>query len=263
MITKPLPGAQINWLHPSARGQVLNLLCNEGAGNQVWDYSLKGNHGILNGPTWASGRNEEWTLNFVASNPDNIIIPKESEIITGTHDWTLAIWVKPTTNPAVACMGLQWQVESGWNDYLLVGVAATMRVAVYHPGEILLVSDVANAIDVGVWQQFVLTRNGDNYALYKNGSEISTGNPAGVDLGSGPPNVDYYIGTSFTEIQAFDGLHGGEIVWQRALSATEVMEQYLCPYCIFEWPEPAKFYVSVVGVPIPSFMRHYRNMRMN
>jgi hypothetical protein len=216
---------QIPLQHPSDDDLVLHLPYQEGTGGVVFDLSGNENHGILESPAWMPG-NDGWALNFIASDPDNITISKESEIITGTHDWTLAIWVKPTTNPAVACMGLQWQSESGRNDYLMAGVVATMVVAVYHPGEVKLVSDVANAIDIGVWQQFALTRNGDNYALYKNGLEISTGNPAGVDFGSGPPFTDYKIGSYVTGSQAFDGLHGGESVWQRALSADEVMRLY-------------------------------------
>lgn len=256
---KPPAGTLIKSGHLGTRELAGYWLLNEGAGSRTQDISGNKNHGTINGPTWGPGK-DGYELDFVTANPDNIIIPKESELITGTHDWTLSTWIKPATNPAVSCIGLQWRRTSADNDYLMVGVAALMRVAVYHPGEVKLVTDVANAIDVGVWQQFAITRNGDNYILYKNGLQISTGNPAGIDFGSGAPFSDYYIGSSSTDIQGFDGLHNGTIIYSRCLSAAEIMQLYTNPYAMLQQQQVWQWFVAAPGVKIPVFYHHYKQM---
>lgn len=174
----------------------------------------------VTGATWTSqGRNFD-------GNDDHLTLLAASNIITGTNDWTLSEWIKPDTNPAVAIMGMEWLSAAGTNPiYLLVGVVATMRCAAYLPGETLLVADVANAIDIGVWQYFSIAKSGNNYSLRKNGVEISTGT---LTVNFGTPTTLYFIGNDdFTpHTQGFDGLIGELKLYNRGLSSVEDMRLY-------------------------------------
>lgn len=82
---------------PPDLGTVLYLPGLPGAGSKVYDRSPYGNHGTINGATWARLPSGLWYNSFDGTD-DKITIPHATSLNL-TNTWTLGAWVKADAVP--------------------------------------------------------------------------------------------------------------------------------------------------------------------
>lgn len=258
MITKPFPGARINWLHPCAKGQILSLLFNEGTGNQLWDYSLKGHTNIIHGPAWTprtlgGSSVDGWVLDF---NPVNDYVGSSFNFrndIGNGNPFTLISWINLD--------------EYGSRDH------ATVLGSTYSGSErtYFLIRNTGNpfiglgdwyaessgvGLTLDVWQHYAVTYDGSNVKVYMNaGIPWDSGNIGSKIFGNGAIR----IGLQVNNANDFNGMISSVVIYNRALSNLEIINDYINPYEEYRWINPAKLYIPAGGgIPIPVIIYHLR-----
>lgn len=249
MIIKPLPGAQIDWLHPQVQGQVLNLLCNEGTGNQLWDYSLKGNKGTLYGPAWVPGR-DGWALSFNGSS-DYVNTSYAPNFAVG-QSFSMGGWFKTTTTAAYYSMGSI--ADRGVDPRIIIGING-VQVGQYFAQ--IMGNDGVN-LNTGIhsgpdgndwlWHHVFMVRDvvEDKLKLYQDGREVAsvTDTTGGGFNLSGYPLYVGAVNLRGADFGHFPGNISVVKFYTRALDTAKVEQLYTNPYTMFEWPEPTKFYAA-------------------
>jgi hypothetical protein len=224
---KPPLGVLPDPQHPLQKGIVGQWLMNEGGGITIYDLSGNKNHGTLtnmaNPPTASSG----WTagklgkgLSFDGVN-DYVSIPTAG---VSKDTGTISFWAKPTSVPS---------------DSYIVTASTSARIIYLRwiGGSIFRFNLGSGATQIGNytgtinnWYHIVGIWNNGLGSFYVNGVNIAN-NVAYTALASvqNPMFVGAFSGTS----GYFPGLIDDVRIYNRALSAGEVMELYLQPYCMF------------------------------
>ena len=199
------------------------------SGNTWYDISLNSNTTTLtNGPTYNS--NDSGSISFDGS--DDYIGGSFSLPLTSTN-FTCEVWVKPSVYSGERCVfgkvgaggtrkNIHWRFVGNGNNACLV------RWGFYSSD----IDTTTYCVPFNIWSQVVFTfsydGNNNTGKIYLNGSEQSTtlpfGNPLGPYLGL---NTDSnYFGTWTPGLQQFLGLISIFRTYNRALSSTEVLQNY-------------------------------------
>ena len=182
---------------------------------------VKGNNdGIIYGATLAAGRVGQ-ALSFDGGN-DYIKIPDSPSLNFGTNDFSVSVWVN-----TLQTVTEQWPVvilkRDGNSGYVIVLQDGHAKWEAHSEGiqyEILSI----NPINDGEWHHIAGVKSGTTLELFIDG--VSQGTvPCGLDIIS---NIQpLYIGSVDGQSWSlFEGRIDEEIIYNRALNASEINEHY-------------------------------------
>ncbi|KKN70111.1 hypothetical protein LCGC14_0434360 [marine sediment metagenome] len=243
---KPWLGVPLNSAHPFAKGLVGLWLMNEGSGNIVQDLSRNGNIGTLSAGTNFDVGKFGSALSFGgAASGDYVSIGAGSSL--GMNNLTIIAWVKPTD-----ATGLEGIITRGINSttsiiYYLGLSSNDLNLIVSNSGSSQNVSVSLNKIVGNVWQQVVATVDDLSFIGYVNGiKDLTVGRTVGP-LGDGITATTGLIGELGTaDRRPFNGLIDHVMIYNRALSASEIAQLYRNPFAMFE-RDPVELWVT--GAP--------------
>ena len=214
MILKPPKGAMLNRGHPLARGLVYCGLFNEGGGNIVNDLSGNGNKGSLIADThFVSGKFGP-CLSFDGT--EDSVSLKKSILLSYHIPRTISIWFSATALGGVLLGGVSPQYYP-YIDATRVYIRSGGAVSILHEG-----------ITLNQWHNLIITGPGSNIGplLYIDGKLIGQ---FSVDA---QPNITH-IGAFSIGTSSFNGLIDNVQIYNRALTATEVLSLYRDPFQMF------------------------------
>jgi len=236
MILKPRLFRKPNLSHPLSKGLVGCWLMNEGSGNTVQDLSGNGNHGTLTNCTWVAGKYGPCvdTSNAAAS----IVIPNTLQLTSDLSAVTFIVYAENNDATCGAndeylinCLGalddsysLLWE-SSGVDD------AFYFQLLDAGLGDVTLVTN--KLMQDTNWHQFAASYDGATMRFYQDAIVDSTTaaqtgniNDNGHDICFGC----YSVGISGYN---WDGRISHILIYNRALSASEVSQLYREPFRMF------------------------------
>ena len=226
-VLKPVRGIRLNKSHPLARGLVGYWLLNEGSGNKVFDLSGNGNIGTFAGtaPSWTSGK-------FGSA----VLLPGDDEYIgatkiTGLTRFAISIWVKAAQDDPAATR-IFFSNYDGTNRNEFGGSSTNNRLNLYITNTLYYYWDGIDWDDTH-WHHLATTWDGTTAYLYFDGVQYSS-------TGSGDPSDNNTQGltigdrTSHPGAAIFSGLLDLPMIYNRALSPSEIALLYREPFCMFE-----------------------------
>ena len=226
---KPTRGIRLNKSHPLARGLVGCLLFNEGSGNKVFDLSGNGNTGSLVADTHFVPGKFGSALDFDGTG--DYVNLGDSPSLNFSTSLSAFAWIKTsdTTNEQVIFESRQQSgAYNGWR----------LRITNEHIVLLIDTSDgtfgaTEGTIDIvdGTWHHVGITWNGTDMKGWVDGV-------ADVDIsctGTISKVQDTYIGYGQGQGPIyFNGLIDHAMIFNRALSASEIALLYREPFCMFE-----------------------------
>ena len=202
-----------------------------GSGTAWTDLSGNGNTGTLvNTPTY----NTSGYFNFDYTQSENVTFSNTSSLqFLNRLPYTLEAWVYPTRNPGVNNWTGIFDRESnpgsgrdGYNLYFL-GSATTdtfFTTERFVAGTNSSTSVTLNqSVSVNAWQHIVATYDGTTLTLYRNGSSVGTP----VTTTENITNTSKSLTLGVRGGQYFGGNISNSKIYNRALTATEIQQNYL------------------------------------
>lgn len=222
---KPLLGNRIDPEHPLSRGLVGYWLMNEGSGDRIYDLSGNGNEGVFGGnPLWKPGqRGQSIDFDGIA----DYIDCGNASSLNITNMITIAAWINlTTTNAELILSNFKIGVTSG--GYNVEIQAAKVRL-ILRTQTNALICDLLSLSDLGAEQlkQIVMTYNGSVANIYIDGKVNNSVACSGL---IGIPGDPVLIGWLNGVGRYLDGFILSVMIWNRGLSAQEVLELYINPY---------------------------------
>ena len=248
---KPLAGNLIDSL---SQGLVGFWLMNEGAGNIVFELSGNGGNGTISQFSWSSGKNGS-CLYASGANDQVISLSASYKPLDGGLAFTVKILCKVATIDKD--YGMFYTDSHSLNEPLLLWFD---NAATDHIAALITCSGgstgacYSSFVPVAdVWYDIVLTWNNYRLRLYINGVEDTNGDfPVASVLGAiNSTDTFYRIGNSASSLQDFEGSIDHVLLYNRALSASEIALLYQEPFCMFKDPFDLKLY-GAVSAPPPS-----------
>lgn len=243
MPSKPLPGTQINWLHPLSKDIIGCWLFNEGAGSKITDLANR-NNGTFNTAStsnWIGGVHGR-SLDFEGAD-NEITIPDDASLDMG-NVMTFSCWINPRNDltrqtifgPDNETGGFQFEIN-----------VSQGMIAIIVPGIFVARTNVTE-IKVNKWQHIVYTRTGTGsgtHAIYSDGVLLELETDATADFTDA--TNDRKIGRRSSGSQLYTGLISDIRIWKRALSFEEVKQLYINPFAMFKRPDISR-YGAITGV---------------
>ena len=232
---KPPLGTSIDFGQSQMRDLVGWWLFQEGAGDKVADLSGNGIVGTLSGFSFPAISTSGWnpgkfgrTLAFDGTN--DYIEAEDDNFPSGAAPRTVTFWVKrPSSGNFAGAGGLYlffYGTRADKNGFGMYGVVGTTDLYFYsHSYDI----DITINLDDAEWHHLALTFDGTNLRAYKDAVLISTNNRSLLNT-----VLDtFVIGTSKTADQYFDGLFDDFRVYNRKLTAREIVDIKMDPFAMF------------------------------
>jgi len=191
-----------------------------GTGSTWYDLSGNNYNGTLvNGPTYNSAN--EGSIFFDGTN-DHVTLPSGFANFTG--GLTIEAWVYSTNNNSFGrIIDLSSGVNSG--NILLSRDSSNNDMAIYiYTTSFTSLATTSTQYPINQWAHWVATANGTTWVIYKNGSSVAT-----LTTSILPTNVTRtvnYIARSVYNDPYFQGNISIERMYDRALSASEVLQNY-------------------------------------
>ena len=235
-VLKPIRGIRINKSHPLARGLVGYWLLNEGTGSKIFDLSGNGNTGTLQGDTHFVPGKFGSALDFDGTG-DYVDIPV-SNSLNMTGDIFVSYWLYYRTVASNNYDGRVIYPYSSGNGYEILHYIYTSGNFKIIPKRDYSTRDLSyktteRPIGFDTWVNIGVLFNGTakNATIYINGQK-DTGNYEEAIDGVGNLVAD------FTSIRIgypnFDCLVDNVMIFNRALSASEIALLFRCPFCMFD-----------------------------
>ena len=236
MILKPPKGAMVNRGHPLSRGLNGCWIFNEGGGIIVNDSTGNGNTGIFGAgaasPTWPAGKFGS-ALSFDGG--DYVDCGKKDSLFI-RNAITISAWIK-ANDWTPAATGMVVAKSGPEKDHYLFYPRATtndFRFLIYRPtGTTNYATYDVSGFDVDKWYHFVGTYDKIFIRLYVDGIEKATPVAETTVIGN-TTVVETYIGSRKYEDLFIDGHIDHVMIYNRALSASEIAYLYRNPFCMFE-----------------------------
>jgi hypothetical protein len=232
---KPLLGEQINWAHPLSKGLKFFMLGNEGTGSQVFDLSGNGNTGnLVNDTHWVPGKFGS-ALSF-----------------DGTGDYIIAPHKGMNKDIGTLVVFFKLDVTSGDASNEFIFDSDTARHAVWVNNNILAMYNDGRQTTFSVswgaseWHQgiFVWNKTGNIQQFYLDGINQTGQAPTGT-WGSNNIGTNIYLGSNAAKSAAFIGDFEYALLYNRALSASEIALLYREPFCMFEVDDIAMMQAAI------------------
>jgi hypothetical protein len=182
-----------------------------GTGTSWFDLSGNGITGTLtNGPTF----NADNMGSIVFDGTNDYVVASNSLLVHRTSNWTYSCWLNFTSIPAYATI-----FSNGtWGSCLLFRYESG-GVAIYSMSQTW--GNFTFSPSLARWYKLDFIRNGNSVYFYVNGIYSQT-NSFTADI---QPNSNFYIGAHGT-IEVFNGKISQVSIYNRALSASEVLQNY-------------------------------------
>jgi len=201
-------------------GLVAQWELDDGGGATAADSSGQGNTAtLINGPTWTTGI-VGGALSFDGIN-DYVTIPKQSNLITGTNDFTIAAWFNLNDVSSIKNL-ICWKEPSSAIQFIITN--GTGNTGIWADSKWLM--RISYTITTDTWHHIAWARSGNTWKVYIDGSQI--GGSDVIDSASlGTPTSNYHIGAEATVPSQF---FGGKIddmrIYNSALSQQEIVALY-------------------------------------
>jgi hypothetical protein len=225
----------INRSHPLARGLVYAGVPIPGQESGGVLHDLAGNtRGTILGPTWASATSQALSnrsLNFTSE--AYVDAGNHAAVdITGTG-FSVSAWIKPTATlssfyrmveKAAVYPALQY-------SFVLAQGFGVPRLDLYLDGMIGSGTTATTPVVAGVWQMVSATYDGATVRFYRNGQPDGSGARSGnITATTSQLLIGKYAHASS---YGFEGSISDVLLWNRAISATEVQSLYQKPLGMF------------------------------
>lgn len=252
-LLKPTRGILLNRTHPLARGLVGAWLLNEGGGNKICNFSGNQGTGAFYGDTkWAAGKFGS-CLSFDGS--DYVLFPSIVNLsyASGTITW----WMYSNLSYDDSSIHAWWgQLNNGsapeftaqkfLNNNIYVGFSSSG-----HEDRVIIPASSSN-YPQKTWGFYTFTWvNGGLSSLYRNGVLLGSngGNTTAVNI-----NQAFRLGgADFNPDQFFNGLIDDVMIFNRALTASEVAWLYREPFCMFQPAKSAGLFAIAPPIWIAGF----------
>jgi len=237
-LIKPPLGSRPYKGYRLSRGLVGFWLMNEGSGDKVFDLSGNGNDGTLDTVTWKPG-NFGSALDFDGAN--SLVSCGSNSVLDDLGPVTIVVWIYPRTIGEL--IGHIYCKGDSYNNYTLFHFATTntYQFTVDYATTNLVRAASDNSATYNTWQQLAVTWDGTttaaNVHIYKNGIELSyktTTNAVGDRISDAAYNLN--IGNIPAKSRTIDGLIDCMMVYNHALTASEIALLYREPFCMFKDP---------------------------
>lgn len=227
MIVKPRLGVQLIKGHWASRGLVGCWLAGHG-GNMALDLSGNGNHGTFQGDTHLVPGKFGQAWNF---DGDGDYVDTQWDAADELSNLTVSAWVKNVST----AQGQRYVVDhsDGGGFAIRLNRASNSYDAFvyYDSGSLAGVLTTGN-LATGIYDRHhvAMAYSSSGCYLYLDGVE--------VDSTSGADNIDssggtLHIGSTYNGIELFSGTIDNVMIFDRALSAAEIRQLYLHPFCMF------------------------------
>ena len=240
-LIKPRLGTPFNKGHRLAKGLVGLWLMNENTGTTLNDLSGNGNTGVITGATWVAGKFGS-TLNYAGVHYVTIDNAKLNSVFDVGNPWSIVVWF----NCGTLAGGWSWIWSKGFTSwespYYQIDIRvneATSRIETRiwnTDGTVFLQSNTGADADITIneWHQVAMVFDGANLYNYLDGVLYSTdtessGTQAQYD-------TDIAIGSHLKLINSAYGFNGKidqNLIYNRALSASEIAQLYREPFAMF------------------------------
>lgn len=192
---------------------------NEGSGTTANDSSGSGNNAtLMNGPTWTTGRVGQG-LNFDGVN-DYVSKTNPSWNFVGnpTKSFTVSAWFNPRT--CVDLSGIALANEGGWSAHLRLSARPSLWIIQLIPGTTH--ADGGSCL-TSQWQHVTGVYNASETKLYLYYNGILGDSKVLTDINTS--NLTDGLNVGYTQ-SYFDGIIDEVRVYNRALSASDILEIY-------------------------------------
>lgn len=255
---KPMLGEQINWANSLSKGLVGLWLFNEDTGSKVFDLSGNGNTGtVTSGLSWGSGKFGSMLESIGGDTPVTVI---DNPILRITGPMTVVCWIRiDVLSPPVDWNGIITRWNTGEDDrcWMIIIPAASSGNYVSDTVNFIVSPDgVLNAdyavsinpahITEGKYHQIIARYDGVTIKIYLDGVEEDSLNYA-LGLYGDPEPVRFF--QHETSVVTLDGAIDHVMIFNRALSASEIAQLYQEPFYIFGWDDIA---LTEAGIPAPA-----------
>lgn len=241
-MTKPIKGEKINSAHPLSKGIVGCWLFNEGGGDKVYDSSGNKNTGTLVSMAIPSSSISGWnpgrfgkTLSFDGSNDTVTVVPTpDGSSLNVTGKISFGGWVFPrVSNVYQNVIGFMAGTSRQYAFYLSGAGVSTIYCALFingsnYQGDVTLSFPWA----VNKWNHVFVVYDGSSRKIYLNGVQAYSNNVAGAI--THPANANLYLGKDYDGAYPLNGQMDLPIIYNRALSAQEILQLYKGPFCMFD-----------------------------
>ena len=232
LLNKPAPGAQINFSHPLAKGLVGCWLFNEQSGNQAYDLSPYHNHGTLHGFNDPSSKDRS-SLGLQLDGSDDHVDCGNDASLNITDAITIVVTAKLNN------LDNTWQtiISKLWDKWTIKQTATNqIRMQIYIVGG-QQNSDIVyfTTPQENQWYHLVLVYD-KNSGLkgYVNDNLIGTDATHTGNLNSDvTQELDIGCEPAIPVAHLFNGAIDDVRIYNRALSASEILWLYQEPYDMF------------------------------
>jgi len=229
VLLKPTRGLRLNKSHTLTRGLVGYWLMNEGAGIKVFDLSGNRNTGgIYNDFSWGAGK---FGSALEGGGVNAYVSCGNSDILNVTDKLSMSFWINITDNTTRQdIISRQVYVSDGdQGGYLLIYQGNVSPKRFNFTTRNNAQSKVQyNYSGTDEWIHIVGVYDGTDNVIYVNG--IEEGRAASVGIRSAPSRVLNISNSTY----ALNGLIDNVMIWNRALSASEIALLYRKPFCVFD-----------------------------
>ncbi len=242
---KPPFGFKLNKKHKLAQGLVGAWLMNEYAGNTVYDLSGNGNHGTINDADWVAGG-----LDFPGSN--NYINCGDGTDLHFESNFTISQWVKTDTIVSYDSFFSKGESTSNtYHNYLSYrNTDTSFKCSIGNE----VTYDITPAIPLskGVLHNIIFKVDDDFLYVYVD--NIQKAKTTRTVTGLTGANKKLLFGAwSTTSYNDYNGFIYYTLIYNRALSASDIAQLHRTPYAFFQ-PKisPAGLYIPAVGGVAPT-----------
>lgn len=187
----------------------------ETSGTSAYDASGKGKTGtLINDPTWTTGCVQGNCLSFDGSN-DYVTFTSFS-----SSQFTKIGWIKPNVTVCASLPETRCAIIANYFEFVVSGTAylSYYNYGFNSPG---WHSTAGGSITNDQWQQVAVAWDGTTLKLFINGAQKISTNPGGSSN-----DVSYQLGGINSSNRPFIGSMDSMRIYNRALSATEVLALY-------------------------------------
>ncbi|KKL55828.1 hypothetical protein LCGC14_2251530 [marine sediment metagenome] len=220
--------------HPLARGLVGYWLFNEGSGNKVNDLSGNGNTGtFVNSPTWVPGEFGP-AINFSGAADEYVNVLDSPEL----DGHTAMTWVFSHVSDDLSSANLgplsKYEAINGERSWAIrqSGGVTEYNLVISNDGNAFEAQETANLnLVVGIRNQLAFTFDDGTGKAYKDGiltDTLTFSTHTSIFAGSKDVKIGTYRATEF------NGLIDYVIIYNRALSASEIAQLYIDPFTLFD-----------------------------
>ena len=210
--------------------------------NNWYDLSGNGNTGTLSGATYSSS--SYGNLLFVSSSSNYISFTSTSNIPSGNSNYTISTWFNPSSLGTKGLVG--WGNYGTTNQVNSFRLSATGLVNSWQGNDL----SVTTSLSTSTWYNAVANFNGTTREIWVNGVSAGSDTPTSHNVTT---TSNLTIGVT-NNTEYFDGSIGEVQIFNRALTSTEIVQNYnaLLPRYNNTYTDPCITPVYCTPTPTPT-----------